>query len=438
MLPSSSPPDNRDAICHDASGPNRNTHARAATAIASNASATSLPAGITTPSSGSSATAQRVKCALISSARSANLRSQPRTVSGYAPNRAAIRRNPSPATFASIASPITDTSSRRRENANSGNNTCVPKQPRHRARRGRNNLFPPRQRSTRSLACPHGPNTPRHDGHPNSPPTSSASTNATSAHTINIGVPPPASKRALPTTTKQTGGLSRVQNARSLPNPLTTTNGTITPARDQTQRRLTWQQRIRAVLYHHGLPRRSDLDLLTAAGRDWLTELSLSAAAREQITIALRMIGALDAQIPAIDKQLRSYARRQTGCRALMSHYGIGELTSVAILAELGDCRRFSSSRYAVRYGGLDITVHASDRRRAPGHLSRQGPPVLRWAPYEAAQAATRPGSSDHAYYRQAAQRLGHNRACLAIARNLLKRSYHTLKDLGDQALAPA
>ncbi|MGZ6589702.1 MAG: transposase [Solirubrobacteraceae bacterium] len=108
------------------------------------------------------------------------------------------------------------------------------------------------------------------------------------------------------------------------------------------------------------------------------------------------------------------------------------------MLAELGDCRRFSSSRYAVRYGGLDITVHASDRRRAPGHLSRQGPPVLRWALYEAAQAATRPSSPDHAYYRQAAQRLGHNRACLAIARNLLKRSYHTLKELGDQALAPA
>ena len=40
-----------------------------------------------------------------------------------------------------------------------------------------------------------------------------------------------------------------------------------------------------------------------------------------------------------------------------MGHYGIGELTSVAILAELGDCRRFSSSRHAVRYVGLDITV---------------------------------------------------------------------------------
>ena len=79
--------------------------------------------------------------------------------------------------------------------------------------------------------------------------------------------------------------------------------------------------------------------------------------AREQVTIGLELIDALDAKLPALDRQLRAYARRQAGCKALMAHYGIGELTSVAILAELGDCRRFSSSRQAVRYSGLDITV---------------------------------------------------------------------------------
>ena len=67
-----------------------------------------------------------------------------------------------------------------------------------------------------------------------------------------------------------------------------------------------------------------------------------------------------------------------------MAHYGVGEITSLAILAELGDARRFSSSRHAVRYAGLDITVFESDRKRAPGHLSRQGPPTLRWALFEA------------------------------------------------------
>jgi transposase len=74
----------------------------------------------------------------------------------------------------------------------------------------------------------------------------------------------------------------------------------------------------------------------------------------------------------------------------------------------------------------------------APGHLSRQGPPALRWALFEAAQVARRSGSPNREYYRQAAERLGANRACLAVARELLKRSYHTLRELGEQAPAPA
>jgi len=197
-----------------------------------------------------------------------------------------------------------------------------------------------------------------------------------------------------------------------------------------------WQQRIQAVLYHHGFPQKAGV--LTVANRNWLTRLALPDTAREQVLVALAMIDALDTQAAQITRELRAYARRQPGCRALMGLYGVGELTAVTILAELGDTRRFSSSRQAVRYAGLDITVHQSDQRRAPGHLSRQGPPALRWALYEAAQAARRPGSPDRAYYDQAAERLGGNRACLALARKLLKRSYHTLRELGDEALQPA
>ncbi len=197
-----------------------------------------------------------------------------------------------------------------------------------------------------------------------------------------------------------------------------------------------WQQRIQAVLYHHGFAQRHGL--LTGGNRAWLERLELPASAREQVTVALTMIDALDAESAPITRQLRLYARRQPGCRALMKHYGIGELTAVTILAELGDARRFCSSRHAVRYAGLDITVHQSDQRRASGHLSRQGPPALRWALYEAAQAARRPGSPDRGYYDQAADRLGGNRACLALARKLLKRSFHTLRELGDEGLQPA
>jgi transposase len=63
---------------------------------------------------------------------------------------------------------------------------------------------------------------------------------------------------------------------------------------------------------------------------------------------------------------------------------------------------------------------------------------VLRWALHEAAMCAARPTSPDHGYYLQAKQRLGGKRAALSVARKLAREAYHTLRDLGDQALTPA
>ena len=117
--------------------------------------------------------------------------------------------------------------------------------------------------------------------------------------------------------------------------------------------------------------------------------------------------------------------------------YGVGALLAPAILAELGDCRRFRSSADAVRHSGLDVTVYQSDGKRSPGHLSHQGPELLRWALFEAAQCAARPTSPDHGYYLQVRERIDHNRACLSVARKLCRRAYHTLRELGEQALAP-
>jgi transposase len=193
---------------------------------------------------------------------------------------------------------------------------------------------------------------------------------------------------------------------------------------------------MQAVLYHHGFPQRRDL--LSLEKREWLTGLALPLAAREQINISLQIIDALDLQLVPFDVALRGYARKQTGCRALVDQiFGVGGLIAVTILAELGDPRRFQNSRDVVRFSGLDITVYQSDAHRAPGHLSRQGPPALRWALYEAAQRARFPTSPDRAYYLQAAERIGGNRACIALARKLLKRSYHILRELGDGALEP-
>ena len=117
-----------------------------------------------------------------------------------------------------------------------------------------------------------------------------------------------------------------------------------------------WQQRIQAVLYHHGCPHRRQL--MVGDGRGWLAAQPLPEAARQQITVAIAIIDALERELAPVTRELRFYARRQTGCKALIeAYYGIGELCAVTVVSELGDCRRFANSRDAVRYGGLDVTV---------------------------------------------------------------------------------
>jgi transposase len=201
--------------------------------------------------------------------------------------------------------------------------------------------------------------------------------------------------------------------------------------------RTQWMQRIQATLFHHGVSGTPE-KLRTRAGRAFLDELRLPEDATERIEIALAMIDAIDTQIAPLERELRQLARRQVGCRALMRLYGMGELTALVTLCELGDVQRLSASRKAVRMAGIDIGVHRSDRRSRAGKLNRQGSPHLRWALYEAALAACRPSSPDHADYLALKERgLSHTRASLTIARKLARRSFHILRELGPDALEP-
>src|SRR5215211_3162361 len=146
---------------------------------------------------------------------------------------------------------------------------------------------------------------------------------------------------------------------------------------------------LRTRLFHQGAP--AGLRLRTRAGREALARVELSAAGRELVSLALRMIDTIDSELEPIDGWLGSFARRQPGSRALIEQlYGVGPVSATAILAELGDCRRFARSNDAVRHSGLDVTVYQSDDKRAPGHLSHEGPEVLRWAVFEAALSAAR------------------------------------------------
>jgi hypothetical protein len=156
-----------------------------------------------------------------------------------------------------------------------------------------------------------------------------------------------------------------------------------------------WVQRIHAVLFCQGAPALGEGTLRTGQG---LAELRAAAAVRLslagqlQVATALDVIEALQARMHELRHQLTDAARHLAGAKVLAARlYGVGPVSVLALTCWLGGAGRFSSSRKAVRFAGLDVTVCSSDRKGPPGRLSRQGPPVLRWAVYEAGKAHARP-----------------------------------------------
>jgi transposase len=200
-----------------------------------------------------------------------------------------------------------------------------------------------------------------------------------------------------------------------------------------------WVQRIQAVCFHQGAPRLGEGVLRSEQGLAGLraaAAVHLSAAGQLQVATALDMLAAIEARLGPLRRQLRDAARHLTGARVLAERlYGVGPVTGLALTCWLGGAGRFSSSRKAVRFTGLDVTVHSSDRKGPPGRLSRQGPPVLRWAVYEAGKTHGRSSAPDHGYYAAVKDRKNGKRAALSEARKIVRQACHILAELGDDAL---
>ena len=211
---------------------------------------------------------------------------------------------------------------------------------------------------------------------------------------------------------------------------------------DLRRERTAWAQRIHAVLFHQGAPVLDEGALRTEQGVAALRAAAaahLSPAGQLQVATALEMLEALEARMHAMRHQLLAVARHLTGAKVLAARlYGVGPVTGLAMTCWLGGEGRFSSSRKAVRFAGLDVTVWSSDRKGPPGRLSRQGPPVLRWAVYEAGKTHARASAPDYRYDAQVKDRQDGKRAALSGARKILRQACHIPAELGGDALTAA
>jgi transposase len=198
-----------------------------------------------------------------------------------------------------------------------------------------------------------------------------------------------------------------------------------------------WAQRVHAVCFHQGATALGESGVIrgSRARLASIVDEQLSAVGRLQVNIALSIMDTLAEHLDRLRRSLLTASRHINGARTLKDAiFGVGPMTSLALCAWLGGADRFSSSRKAVRFTGLDITVRSSDSKRSPGRLSRQGPEVLRWLLFEAAKNAARPSAPGHHYYNDVKARYDANRATLSQARRIVRQAMHILTDLGDDA----
>ncbi len=204
------------------------------------------------------------------------------------------------------------------------------------------------------------------------------------------------------------------------------------------RQRTRLKNRIHQTLITHGVAR-SESDLFGRAGRARLAGLALPEPWRRHVRVCLALIEHLEAEIAALERQLRARAPEHPYLRLLVSAPGIGWVLGFTIASEIGTIERFPSPRKLVGYTGLCPRVDQSGERDRRGPLKKNGPKWLRWALVEAAQHAAR-----HPAYRERYQRtrrrLGRQRgprvAQVEVARQLAHAIWHMLTR--NQPFAPA
>jgi transposase len=145
----------------------------------------------------------------------------------------------------------------------------------------------------------------------------------------------------------------------------------------------------------------------------------------------LAQLALLANQVRRVDRDLVARWSRDTRVERLMNIPGIGPLTTIVLVLELGDIGRFSSAKHVASYIGLTPRVRASTDRVRTGHISKEGNRILRWLLVVAAMHAARRWGPLRTWYRTLQQRKGRKVARIALARRLVEIVYHVWKEEG-------
>jgi transposase len=141
------------------------------------------------------------------------------------------------------------------------------------------------------------------------------------------------------------------------------------------------------------------------------------------------MLDALAIPIGRLETDIRKQAKTDPRVEALCVLPGVGLITAMTLVSEIGDINRFPTARKLCAWAGLTPSVRNSDNKVRHGHITKAGPAAVRWVLTEAGYHARRfrPFNST---FEAMTKRRGKHIAGVALSRKLLARSFHILKSL--------
>jgi transposase len=174
--------------------------------------------------------------------------------------------------------------------------------------------------------------------------------------------------------------------------------------------------------------------LFSKKGRVEFTGLALGPWASRRREELLKLLDQLNPAITELDRAVLEEAKRREDAVLLMTHPGIGPITSLAFVLAIGPVSRFPRSRKIASYLGLNPSEESSGGRRRLGAISKQGNTMVRWLLIETVHQAVKQDPELRQDYQRLKFRRGHAVAKVAIARKLAVRMYWMLRSGADYA----
>jgi transposase len=149
-------------------------------------------------------------------------------------------------------------------------------------------------------------------------------------------------------------------------------------ARDDLRRaRTAARHQVAKQLLRHGHIYRDGKKSWTKQHQAWLCRQRLADPLAHSALSHMRAhLEAIGAQLAAIEHELEQVAQAEPWCdpvRWLCSFRGIGLLTALGLLAEIGDFRRFGHPRELMSYLGLTPSEYSSGDQQHRGHITKCG-----------------------------------------------------------------